>query len=140
MEEQSLFLTELPEGVLASILRHLDPVSLSLAAQACVALLRAADAAWPPFGGQHYLLRAARACLGAATHLPCSALDVRLDYAQSARFPLSLPLHGLRHALAAPDVYDAAQAVASAVQVGGHGRCRVPAVHAVPKTGLPHMV
>jgi hypothetical protein len=113
-------LVALPDSVLVQLLRFLDPLSLNLASQTCVALLRCAsaleDSTKQP--KMHFVVRAAKACIGSILHLPHWALECCLDFSQSLRFPIYLAMHGLRSSLAATDVYDVAERTARSMQVG----------------------
>ncbi|GAB4821199.1 hypothetical protein N2152v2_008245 [Parachlorella kessleri] len=109
-------LLQLPEALVQEVLKWLDPLSLCLASQACVSLLRSASALRGPPQQQHYLVATAKACLGSVLHLPPWALDCCLDFTHSVRFPLSLAMHSLRSSLAASDVYDVAERTARAMQ------------------------
>ena len=111
-------LLQLPEALVQEVLKWLDPLSLCLASQACVSLLRSASALKTRPHPQHYFAAAANACLGSVLHLPPWALDCCLDFTHSVRFPLSLAMHRLRSSLAASDVHDIAYCTARAMQVG----------------------
>lgn len=84
----------------------------------------------------------------AALHMPAQAFAVALDSRRSRRFPIVVPLHGLRAILGAPDAEALAESVSRRLQVGAahargqeaSSRCRraMAALHTIRSACAAH--